>query len=378
MHDSTVDFLKSLINIPSVTPDDKGAQTIIANYLKPLGFNITPIDHPPVSNLWAQIGNEAPLVVFAGHTDVVDAGDLHHWKTAPFEATLKDNMLYGRGACDMKGSLAAMCFATKHFLKKHPRFKGSVGFLITSGEEGDQFDLGTPKVMEHLTQQGIKIDYCVIGEPSSDKNVGDMVKVGRRGSLTGVATVTGVQGHVAYPHLAKNPIHLITPALDALCQMQFDEGNAFFPPTSFQLSNIHSGTGAGNIIPGILTFKFNFRYSTEVTHEQLIERVESTIKQHCPLAVDIAWRHNGYPFLTEKSPLIDATEKAIESVMGFKPALSTSGGTSDGRFIAPYDVPVIELGPSNATIHKANEAISLDALSALESIYLTLLENLFI
>jgi succinyl-diaminopimelate desuccinylase len=376
MPDDIVNFLKEMINIPSVTPEDKGVQQILSTFLDKLGFSTTSIPHPPVSNIWSRIGEKGPLIVFAGHTDVVPAGEAAHWDTPPFEATIKENKLFGRGACDMKGSIAAMAYAVKDFLNKVPDFNGSLGFLITSGEEGDQFDLGTPKVMDFLSDQNINIDYCIVGEPSSHTTLGDVIKIGRRGSLTGIATVVGTQGHVAYPQLAKNPIHLIAPVLKLLTEKQYDEGNTFFPPTSFQISNIHAGTGAGNVIPGLLTFKFNFRYSTEVTHLDLINEVEKMIKAHSPLQVDIAWRHNGAPFLTQKGKLIDATIDAIKKHTGTTPELSTSGGTSDGRFIAPYGVELIELGPQNATIHQTNEEISLEALHELKCVYQTIIETL--
>lgn len=373
-----IELLKKLINIPSVTPDDNGTQTIIKDFLSPLGFSMSEVNVPPVSNLWARIGDTSPLFVFAGHTDVVHEGDKNTWHTPPFEATIKNNVLYGRGACDMKGSLAAMLFSVKHFLEKNDTFNGSIGFLITSGEEGDQCELGTPKVMEFLTKNKNTIDYCLVGEPSSTETVGDVIKIGRRGSLTGNITITGKQGHVAYPTLAQNPIHLITPALQALCEKQYDKGNDFFPPTTFQISNIQSGTGAGNVIPGKLTFKCNFRFSTEVTHKDLIKDVEDILKTECVLPFKIDWRLNGNPFLTEKGTLIKACQSAIKQHTGIDTKLSTTGGTSDGRYIAPFGVEVVELGPVNATIHQVNECVDLNELNNLANVYESVLDAILL
>ncbi len=370
------ELLSQLIEVPSVTPEDKGCQKIMAEYLIGLGFEVTHYDKAPVSNFFASIGQQGPLFVFAGHTDVVPTGPLDSWHTDPFKATVKDKVLYGRGACDMKGSLAAMLIAAKEFVHNHPDFNGRLGFLITSGEEGEHFDLGTPHVMQLLKENNIHIDYCLIGEPTSQNRLGDMIKVGRRGSITFDIHVKGKQGHVAYPDKAQNPIHHIAKAIQQLNEYQFDQGNDYFPKTSLQISNIQSGTGAGNVIPGELHFKFNIRYSTEIDHHQLISIVESILKNHCELECDVQYRLNGKPFLTEKGRLIDDTVTAIKKHTGLAPTLSTTGGTSDGRFIAPYGVEVIELGPSNETIHKVNECVSLDDLSQLKDIYLTLCEQI--
>ncbi len=370
-----IDYLKALINIASVTPNDNGCQLIIKKFLENLGFETHEVNHSPVSNLWAIIGDTGPLIVFAGHTDVVDSGELHQWHTPPFEATIKNQHIYGRGACDMKGALCAMLFAAKRLVEKKQRpFR--LGFLITSGEEGDKFDLGTPKVMEYLNQHQIHIDYCIIGEPSSQKTLGDMVKIGRRGSLTGSATILGKQGHVAYPNLATNPIHHVGSLLNALVNTHYDEGNAFFPATSFQLCHIHSGSGAGNVIPGALTLKFNFRFSTELNDEQLRAKTESLFNEHLSIPYKLSWRLNGSPFLTKHGTLTATVTEVIKNKLGIKPELSTTGGTSDGRFIAPYCKQVIELGSTNATIHQVNESIAIDELLSLEEVYYELVEKL--
>jgi succinyl-diaminopimelate desuccinylase len=369
-------LLSKLIAIRSVTPKDHGCQSIIENHLTRLGFHCEQIPHPPVSNLWARIGTKAPLLVFAGHTDVVDVGDENTWNTPPFTATIKDGHVFGRGVCDMKGSLCAMVLAAKSFIEKTPNFNGSLGFLITSGEEGDQFDLGTPKVMSWLKERGEHIDYCVVGEPSSQERIGDVIKVGRRGSLTGSLKVHGKQGHVAYPHLALNPIHHITSTLTRLCETQYDNGNEFFPPTTFQVSNIHAGTGAGNIIPGALSLKFNFRYSTEINATTLKQQVETVLNEELDLEYQLNWRLNGEPFLTRSGELIKAATKAVLTHCNISPELSTGGGTSDGRFIAPYGVEVIELGPVNATIHQVNEELNLSELETLALCYLHICEQL--
>lgn len=374
-----LDLLEQLINIDSVTPFDKGCQDIISKALASQGFGIKQLDSKPVSNLWAHKGtNKGPLLVFAGHTDVVPEGDLNQWKYPPYTAVLDDNNIYGRGACDMKGALCAMIAATSRFLKKHPEHQGQIGYLITSGEEGDDFDLGTPHVMQYLDENGIHIDYCVIGEPSSTTTVGDIIKVGRRGSLTADIKVIGKQGHVAYPDKALNPIHLVSPAINELAHMQFDNGNDYFSPTTFQISNIASGTGAGNVIPGELNFQCNFRYSTEVTDKELKKIVETLILEKYKLNATFNWRLNGKPFLTKQGKLIEAAQTAIKQHTQIETELSTTGGTSDGRFIAPYDVQVIELGVINDCIHQVNEYTNIKELHTLSHIYESICEKLLL
>lgn len=370
-------LLTKLIAFPSITPNDEGTQELMIQFLEPLGFNCHRMNQGPVSNFFASYGNTGPLLVFAGHTDVVPVGDLNHWHSDPFSLEEREGLLYGRGVADMKGSLACMLLMAERFVKAYPSFPGRLGFLITSGEEGDEFDLGTPYVMEQLQRQGVQIDYCVVGEPSSTTKVGDVVKVGRRGSLTAKILLQGKQGHVAYPHLAENPIHKISPVLLALSSTQWDEGNAFFPPTSLQITSIHSGGLAGNIIPGELNLELNFRYSTEQTDSLLKNKVDALFKQQ-QLTPIIQWRLNGKPFLTEKGALLDACQEAITACTGLTPELSTSGGTSDGRFIAPYGVEVIELGPVNASIHQVNECVSLNELDILERIYFSITERLLV
>lgn len=369
------DILSKLVSCPSVTPEDAGCQVWMIDYLSSLGFQCQQFDNPPVSNFFARIGNEGPLLVFAGHTDVVPVGDHHKWQTDPFDLTEIGGKLYGRGVADMKGSLAAMLTMAKQFLKKQNHFKGSLGFLITSGEEGDLFEHGTPHVMAELANQGLAIDYCVVGEPSSTKQVGDVIKIGRRGSLTGELIMQGKQGHVAYPHLAENPIHQISSALAQFCAQHWDDGNQYFSPTSMQITHIDSGGHGGNVIPGELHMLFNFRFSTEQTPKGLQQRTEALFKQH-KLPVTIQWRLNGEPFLTEKGDLVDATVKAIECVKQIKPDLSTSGGTSDGRFIAPYGVEVVELGPVNESIHQVNEWAVLSELECLADMYYQISQRL--
>ncbi len=362
------DILSKLVSFPSVTPEDAGCQAWMIHYLTSLGFKCQQLDSPPVSNFFAQIGNSDPLLVFAGHTDVVPVGDHHKWHTDPFDLTEVGGKLYGRGVADMKGSIAAMLTMAKRFVEEKKHFHGSLGFLVTSGEEGDLYDYGTPHVMSELANQGVTIDYCVVGEPSSFKQVGDVIKIGRRGSLTGQLILHGKQGHVAYPHLAENPIHQISKALAEFCSKHWDDGNAYFPPTSMQITHIDSGGHGGNIIPGELQMQFNFRFSNEQTPKGLQKLTESIFKKH-KVPVEIKWRLNGDPFLTEKGHLINTTIKAIQSVKKIKPELSTSGGTSDGRFIAPYGVDVVELGPVNESIHQVNEWVKLSELECLAEIY---------
>ncbi len=368
-------LLANLIKYQSITPDDAGCQEHMIAYLEQLGFDCQRFNNGPVANFFASMGKGAPLLVFAGHTDVVPVGDLRKWHTDPFKLHEDNGMLYGRGSADMKGSLACMLVAASRFVKAHPQFTGSLGFLITSGEEGDDFDLGTPYVMEKLHQQGIKPDFCIVGEPSSSNRVGDVIKIGRRGSLTGKLTLHGKQGHVAYPHLAINPIHQISPALTQLTATHWDEGNAYFPPTSLQITHIQAGGQAGNIIPGDLTLHFNVRFSPELTASALKQSVQACFKQH-GLNPEIEWRLNGEPFLTQKGRLLKSSISIIKEQTGKAPELSTSGGTSDGRFIAPYGVEVIELGPVNATIHQVNECVASADLTRLTEIYYALCEKL--
>jgi succinyl-diaminopimelate desuccinylase len=374
MNNDVVELAKDLISRPSVTPLDEGCQTLMAKRLATIGFNIEPMVFEDTTNLWARRGNTDPVFCFAGHTDVVPTGDLNRWHTPPFEPTIIGNYLHGRGAADMKGSLAAMIVATERFIAKHPDHNGSIAYLITSDEEGP-FINGTTRVIDTLEARNEKITWALVGEPSSTHKLGDVVKNGRRGSLTGNLTVNGIQGHVAYPHLADNPIHKAVPALTELAQMHWDNGNAFFPPTSFQIANINGGTGASNVVPGELTVMFNFRYSTEVTAEELIQRVVSMLDAH-GLDYDINWIFNGLPFLTGDGPLLDATREAIREVTGYETDPQTSGGTSDGRFIAPTGAQVLELGPVNATIHKVNECVNVADLEILANCYERILEKL--
>ena len=375
MSDSPVLTLaRDLISRPSVTPEDAGCQQMMADYLKRLGFTIEPMVFHDTTNLWARRGNVGPLFCFAGHTDVVPPGPLDKWDSPPFEPTIRDGFLYGRGAADMKGSLAAMLVAVERFVTSNPQHQGSIAFLITSDEEGP-FINGTPKVVETLEARNEKITWCLVGEPSSTRVLGDVVKNGRRGSITGDLLVKGIQGHVAYPHLGRNPIHDAAPALAELAATVWDQGNAFFPPTSFQIPNISAGTGASNVIPGELKVQFNFRFSTELTAEQIKERVQAILDRH-GLEYDLTWTLSGHPFLTSAGDLVEATVAAIEEVQGFRPELSTSGGTSDGRFIAPTGAQVIELGPLNATIHKLNECVKVADLDTLADVYTAILRRL--
>lgn len=370
-------LLKTLISYPSVTPEDKGCQSFIKQELEALGFQCEIWDAAPVSNLFARIGRDRPFLLFAGHTDVVAVGDAHRWSTPPFELTEIDGMLYGRGTADMKGSLAAMLQAAEHFLSAHTEFEGSLGFLFTSGEEGNEFEKGTPVVMEKLKALEQLPDFCIVGEPSSEQDTGDVIKIGRRGSLSAEITFTGKQGHVAYPQLAINPIHLALDALAALANMTWDQGNAYFPPTSLQMTHIHAAGHGSNIIPGELSVHLNLRYSTEQTARGLIQKIE-TLFSSFQLAPDISWRHNGEPFLTSHGRLLETCIDAIEKELGRTPVCSTTGGTSDGRFIAPYGIEVIELGPSNQTIHQVNESVSLKNLMELERVYRRIIETLLI
>jgi len=375
--DSIKDLLATLISFQSITPQDAGCQEYMINVLQELGFTCERFDNPPVTNFFARISDSGPLLLFAGHTDVVPVGDITKWQSDPFILRQQEDLVYGRGTADMKGSLACMLTAAHRFVQAHPTFSGSLGFLITSGEEGDDFDLGTPYVMKELQKRKIKPDYCIVGEPSSSRRLGDVIKIGRRGSLTGTLELHGKQGHVAYPHLAENPIHKICPALLELTTTEWDKGNAHFPPTSLQITHIKSGGQANNIIPGELTLHFNFRYSTEQTHETLKSAVAACFARH-DLQPVILWRLNGEPFLTSGGRLLDSCIAAIEAETQQKPELSTSGGTSDGRFIAPYGTEVIELGPLNATIHQTNECVSLADLEKLSAIYYAICKNLLL
>ncbi|EOD80253.1 N-succinyl-L,L-diaminopimelate desuccinylase [Grimontia indica] len=374
MIDSAVlSLAKELIGRPSVTPEDEGCQELMIERLETLGFKIERMVFEDTTNLWARRGTEGPLFAFAGHTDVVPAGPLEQWKTPPFEPTIVDGYLHGRGAADMKGSLAAMVVATERFIAENPDHNGSLAFLITSDEEGP-FINGTTRVVDTLMARDEIIDMCIVGEPSSTDAVGDVVKNGRRGSLTGDVTFKGIQGHVAYPHLAKNPVHLALPALAELTSVQWDEGNAYFPPTSLQIPNVAAGTGASNVVPGEFHVQFNLRYSTELTAQDIESRTHAIFDAH-GLDYDIKWTYNGLPFLTDAGSLLDAVVEAVDEVNSEKPQLLTTGGTSDGRFIAQMGGQVIELGPVNATIHKVNECVKIDDLEKLTDMYQKVLEK---
>ena len=370
----TLDLTRTLIARPSVTPEDAGCLELIAARLAPLGFVCERIDGGGVSNLWARRGTAAPVVVFAGHTDVVPTGPLDAWHSHPLEPTERDGMLFGRGAADMKSSLAAFVTAIEAFVAAHPQHAGSIALLLTSDEEGDATH-GTTLVVETLKARGETLDYCIVGEPTSTATLGDTIKNGRRGSLSGKLTVKGVQGHIAYPQLAKNPIHLAAPALAELAAEVWDEGNEYFPPTSWQMSNIKAGTGATNVIPGTLEVMFNFRFATVHTADALKARVHTILDRH-GLDYDLAWTLGGKPFLTPRGALVAALEGAIRDTLAITPELSTTGGTSDGRFIAEICPQVAEFGPVNATIHKLNECIAVDAIEPLSAIYRRTLENL--
>jgi len=370
----TLKLTKELIARPSVTPKDEGCQDLLIDQLEPLGFVAEKLNFGEVKNIWLRKGTEAPVFCFAGHTDVVPTGPLESWDSDPFTTEIRDGKLYGRGTADMKGGIAAFTVACQRFVKDYPDHKGSIAYLITSDEEGPATD-GTVKVIEALEARNEKIDWCLVGEPSSTKEVGDTIKNGRRGSLGCWLKINGKQGHVAYPQLAENPIHLTAPMLEELTAMQWDKGNDFFPPTTFQVSNLNSGTGVTNVIPGTLKMIFNFRFSTEITPEELQQRVEALLDKH-KLNYEIKWVLSGMPFLTAKGDLVDAAVSAIKEVRGIETELSTSGGTSDGRFIAPTGAQVLELGPTNATIHQINECVGEDELDELENIYYVMLKKL--
>ena len=373
-HSDTLELSLQLLRQPSVTPVDHNCQDIMAERLKKIGFNIESMRFEDVDNIWARKGTEGPVFCFAGHTDVVPTGSLDAWHSDPFAPEIRDGKLYGRGSADMKTALAAMVVATERFVEKYPDHKGSIAYLITSDEEGPSIN-GTVKVIETLEARNEKMDWCLVGEPSSTHRLGDIVKNGRRGSLNAVLTVKGKQGHVAYPHLAVNPIHSASKALAELCETVWDNGNEYFPATSFQVSNIQAGTGATNVVPGTMTVTFNFRYSTEVTAEQLKARVLEILDRH-QLNYDIQWTLSGLPFLTPVGELVNAAKNAIRNVTGVETELSTSGGTSDGRFIAPTGAQVLELGVLNATIHQINEHVNIDDLEPLAEIYEQILEGL--
>lgn len=369
----TLDLAKALISRDSVTPEDKGCQTLMIERLKNIGFDIKPLKFGEVDNFWALRGEAEPVFVFAGHTDVVPVGP--NWATNPFEPSIKDGMLFGRGAADMKGSLAAMVTATERFIQDFPDHQGAIGFLITSDEEGPAVD-GTVKVCEYLQKNNQAVNYCLVGEPSSTNQLGDIIKNGRRGSLNANLRIIGKQGHIAYPHLAQNPIHIALPALEELATKAWDEGNEYFPATSFQISNINAGTGATNVIPGEIEVVFNFRYSTESTHDELQQGVEAILDKH-KLNYELDWNHSGFPFLTPEGALVGSCVQAIKQVCGVDAKLSTSGGTSDGRFIAPMlEAQVVELGPLNATIHQVDECVSVQDLDNLSNVYYQILKNI--
>jgi len=371
---TTLTLAKDLISRASVTPEDAGCQRLIAERLEKIGFKAKHLRFADVDNLWITRGEGAPSLIYVGHTDVVPAGPLENWTSDPFQPEIRDGCLYGRGAADMKGSIASMTTALERFIAEHPDHKGTIGMLITSDEEGPSIN-GTLKVVDYLNSRNIKIDWCLVGEPTCINTVGDVVKNGRRGSLGATLRVHGVQGHVAYPHLASNPIHLASPALTELGNTTWDNGNEFYPPTTFQISNIHAGTGADNVIPGHIDIMFNFRYSSEVTHEELKNRVESILDNY-QLSYDIEWKLSGEPFLTPKGKLLETVVASVKEITGNDPEISTSGGTSDGRFIAPTGAEVVELGPVNASIHKIDECVKVDDLETLSNIYEQILRQL--
>ncbi len=374
MTDTTLKLARQIIACPSVTPDDAGCMEIIAARLQPLGFSCEFISRNGVTNLWARRGSAKPLFVFAGHTDVVPTGPLDKWTSPPFAPEIRDGMLYGRGAADMKSSLAAMLTATEAFVAANPGHPGSIAFLLTSDEEGDAND-GTVAVVEALKARGESLDFCIIGEPTSVDTLGDMIKNGRRGSLSGKLTVKGIQCHIAYPHLGRNPIHEAAPALAELGDTEWDQGNEYFPPTTWQISNIHGGTGATNVVPGSVEIKFNFRFSTASRPESLQQRLTAILDKH-ELEYDIDWTLGARPFLTGRGPLAEAASNAIREICGIETELSTTGGTSDGRFIADICAQLLEIGPVNATSHKIDECVDIAALPQLSAIYTRILEQL--
>ncbi len=370
----TLQLAKALIARRSLTPDDAGCQDILIERLEKLGFKIERMRFGNVDNFWARRGTASPVVVFAGHTDVVPTGPVENWFSPPFEPTIRDSMLYGRGAADMKTSIAAFITAIEAFLAQHPEHHGSIALLITSDEEGVAVD-GTVRVVETLRARGETIDYCIVGEPTSNKLVGDMIKNGRRGSLSGTLIVKGIQGHIAYPLLVKNPIHMVAPAIAELAATTWDNGNEYFPPTTWQISNMNGGTGATNVVPGTVEIWFNFRFSTASTEQSLKDKVHAILDKH-GVTYDLKWELSGKPYLTAKGSLVAAISRAIEQSYGITPELSTGGGTSDGRFIADICPQVIEFGPLNATIHKLNECVGVSDIEPLKLSYQRTLENL--
>ena len=373
---ATLALASELIARPSQTPDDAGCQAILAARLARAGFRSETLSSNGVTNLWARRGEARPAVCFAGHTDVVPSGPLEAWTSDPFTPSVRDGFLYGRGAADMKSSLAAFVVAIERFVAAHPRHPGSIALLITSDEEGPAVD-GTVRVVEELKAKGERLDYCIVGEPSSQMRLGDMIKNGRRGTLSGTLTLRGVQGHIAYPHLARNPIHLAAAAIAELSALSWDEGNEYFPPTSWQASNIHAGTGATNVIPGALELLFNFRYSTASTRESLVERLEAVLRRH-GLDYRLEWTASGRPYLTPRGKLVSVTSEVTQEVCGIRPEVSCTGGTSDGRFIADVCPEVVELGPVNATIHKIDERVAIADLEPLAALYRGILERLLL
>jgi len=371
---ATLELAQTLISRPSISPEDGACQALLCKRLEKLGFTIEDMPFGKVTNTWARKGSDGPVLCFAGHTDVVPPGDASQWDSDAFTPEIRDGLLYGRGAADMKGSLAAMVTACDSFLAGHPDHAGSIAFLLTSDEESIAVD-GTKKVMEALQSRGEKIDFCIVGEPSSSEVLGDVVRVGRRGSLNGTLTVRGIEGHVAYPDLAKNPVHAFLPALAELSSEAWDQGNDYFPPTSFQISNIRAGEGTNNVIPGEMTALFNFRFSSEVTETQLKEKTETIFNRHYE-DYDLDWQLSGNPFITEAGTLTNAVSDAIRTVTGLETELSTGGGTSDGRFIAPTGTQVVEVGPVNKSIHKINEHVLVEDLDRLSDIYRTIMQTL--
>ena len=376
MEMNTLELTQQLIARHSVSPEDAGCLELVIAELKPLGFECEIIAMNGVTNLWARRGRAAPLVCFAGHTDVVPTGPLENWGIDPFTPTIRDGVLYGRGASDMKTSIAAFVVAIREFVKANPEHAGSLAVMFTSDEEGPATD-GTVRVVETLARRGEKPDYCIVGEPTSVKQIGDMIKNGRRGSLTGILTVNGVQGHVAYPHMARNPIHEVAAAIAELAGTEWDRGNEYFPPTTWQISNFNAGTGVNNVIPGSARVQFNFRFSTASTVESLQTRVHGILDKH-DVHYDLEWRQDGRPFLTARGDLVDVVTQAIKEVTGVDTELSTTGGTSDGRFIADICPQVIEFGPTNATIHKVNECLPVAEIEPLQQVYRRVLELLLL
>ncbi|KZM40765.1 succinyl-diaminopimelate desuccinylase [Marinomonas sp. SBI22] len=373
---STLELAFDLISRPSVTPEDAGCQDVMIQRLEKLGFEIEKMPFGEVKNFYAKRGSSGPNLCFAGHTDVVPTGPESEWINPPFEPKIIDGKLYGRGAADMKGSLASMVVAVEEFVNANPDHQGQISFLITSDEEGPFVD-GTTRVVDALIERKEKVDWCIVGEPSSTNQLGDIIKNGRRGSFSGNLTIYGKQGHVAYPHLAQNPIHIAAPVIAELSETHWDEGNDYFPPTSFQVSNINSGTGATNVVPGTLNTQFNLRFSSELDFDKIKTRILAILEKH-GVKYDIEWTYNGLPFLTRPGELVDAIVKSVEDSVNITPELSTSGGTSDGRFIAQMGTQVVELGPINATIHQINECVEAESLNQLTNIYRKTLENLFL